>query len=71
MVHSVFGLDEGGTMKTISSTFAQMLNRVTNVDFTTVSPTIANTILGFVVFSSFFIVYNMVYTAHLPIIQFP
>jgi hypothetical protein len=32
-----------GHLKTVSRTLAQMPNRITNVDFTTVSPTIANT----------------------------
>jgi len=35
-----------GHLKNVSPTFAQMLNRITNVEFTTVSPTIANTMLG-------------------------
>jgi hypothetical protein len=35
-----------GHLKNVSSTFAQMLNRITNVEFTTVSPTIANTMLS-------------------------
>jgi hypothetical protein len=34
-----------GHLENISSTFAQMPNRITNVEFTTVSPTIANTML--------------------------
>jgi hypothetical protein len=34
-----------GHLKNISSTFVQMTNRITNVEFTTVSPTIANTML--------------------------
>jgi hypothetical protein len=34
-----------GHLKNISPTFAQMPNRITNVEFTTVSPTIANTML--------------------------
>ncbi|WP_255037888.1 hypothetical protein [Lacihabitans soyangensis] len=32
-----------GHLKNVSPTFAQMPNRITNVDFTTVCPTIANT----------------------------
>ena len=34
-----------GHLKNVSSTFAQMPNRITNVEFTTVSPTIANMML--------------------------
>ena len=34
-----------GHLKNVNSTFAQMFNRITNVEFTTVSPTIANTML--------------------------
>ena len=34
-----------GHLKNVCSTFAQMPNRITNVEFTTVSPTIANTML--------------------------
>jgi len=34
-----------GHLKNVSPTFAQMPNRITNVEFTTVSPTIANTML--------------------------
>jgi hypothetical protein len=33
-------------LKNVSPTFAQMPNRITNVEFTTVSPTIANTMLA-------------------------
>jgi len=32
-------------LKNVSPTFAQMADRSTNVEFTTVSPTIANTML--------------------------
>ena len=35
-----------GHLKNVSPTFAQMPNRITNVEFTTVSPTIANTMLA-------------------------
>jgi hypothetical protein len=35
-----------GHLKNVSPTFAQTLNRTTNVEFTTVSPTIANTMLA-------------------------
>ena len=34
-----------GHLKNVSPTFAQMPNRITNVEFTTVNPTIANTML--------------------------
>ncbi|WP_026995193.1 hypothetical protein [Flectobacillus major] len=43
-----------GHLKNVSPTFAQMPNRSTNVEFTTVSPTIANTMLA-VVFLSMYI----------------
>jgi hypothetical protein len=35
-----------GHLKNVSPTFAQMPNRITNVEYTTVSPTIANTMLN-------------------------
>jgi hypothetical protein len=35
-----------GHLKNVSPTLAQMPNRITNVEFTTVSPTIANTMLA-------------------------
>jgi len=35
-----------GHLKNVSPTFAQMPNRITNVEFTTVSPTIANMMLA-------------------------
>jgi hypothetical protein len=35
-----------GDLKNVSPTFAQMRNRISNVEFTTVSPTIANTMLA-------------------------
>jgi len=38
-----------GHLKNVSSTFAQMPIRITNVEFTTVSPTIANTMLAEVI----------------------
>jgi len=34
-----------GHLENVSTTFAQMPDRITNVEFTTVSPTIANTML--------------------------
>jgi hypothetical protein len=34
-----------GHLKNVSTIFAQMPNRIPNVEFTTVSPTIANTML--------------------------
>jgi len=42
-----------GHLRNISPTFAQMLDRITNVEFTTVSPTIANTMLAVVFILSF------------------
>jgi len=41
-----------GHLKNVSPTFAQMPDRSTNVEFTTVSPTIANTMLAAVLFYS-------------------
>ena len=35
-----------GHLKNVSRIFAQMHNRITNVEFATVSPTIANTMLA-------------------------
>jgi hypothetical protein len=35
-----------GHLKNVSPTFAQILNRSANVEFTTASPTIANTLLA-------------------------
>jgi uncharacterized membrane protein len=43
---TVYVLAMVGYLEIVSSTFAQMLNRITNVEFTTVSPTIANTMLA-------------------------
>jgi hypothetical protein len=37
-----------GHLKNVCSTFAEMPNRISNVEFTTVSPTIANTMLAVV-----------------------
>jgi hypothetical protein len=37
-----------GHLKNVCQTLAQMPHRITNVEFTTVSPTIANTMLGVV-----------------------
>jgi hypothetical protein len=37
-----------GQLKNVSQIFAQMPNRITNVEFATVSPTIANTMLAVV-----------------------
>ena len=42
-----------GHLKNVSPTFAQMPDRITNVEFTTVSPTIANTMLAAVFFHSY------------------
>jgi hypothetical protein len=46
----VYVLAMVGHLKNVSPTFAQMPNRITNVEFTTVSPTIANTMLYDVLF---------------------
>ena len=35
-----------GHLKNVRPAFAQMPNRITNVEFTSVSPTIANTVLA-------------------------
>ncbi len=43
---TVYVLAMVGHLKNVSSTFAQMPDRSTNVEFTTVSPTIANTMLA-------------------------
>jgi len=43
---TVYVLAMVGRLKNVSPTFAQMPDRITNVDFTTVSPTIANTMLA-------------------------
>jgi len=42
---TVYVLAMVGHLKNVSPTFVQMPNRITNVEFTTVSPTIANTML--------------------------
>jgi hypothetical protein len=39
------GLAKVGHLKNVSPIFVQMPKRITNVEFTTVSPTIANTLL--------------------------
>jgi hypothetical protein len=46
MTHNGYVLAMVGHLKNVSSTFVQMPNRITNVEFTTVSPTIANTMLA-------------------------
>jgi hypothetical protein len=43
---TVYVLAMVGDLKNVSPTFAQMPNRISNVEFTTVSPTIANTMLA-------------------------
>ena len=48
---TVYILAMVGHLKNVSPTFARMPNRITNVEFITVSPTIANTMLA-VVFTS-------------------
>jgi hypothetical protein len=49
------GIEDGEAspryLKNVSATFAQMPNRITSVEFTTVSPTIANRMMGAVFFS--------------------
>jgi hypothetical protein len=50
---TVYVLAMVGHLKNVSPTFAQMPNRITNVEFTTVNPTIANTMLATVMFSFF------------------
>ena len=42
---TVYVLAMVGNLKNVSPTFAQMPNRITNVEFTTFSPNIANTML--------------------------
>ncbi|MCO5234264.1 MAG: hypothetical protein M9888_11075 [Chitinophagales bacterium] len=42
---TVYVLAMVGHLKNVSPTFAQMPNRITNVEFATVSPAIANTML--------------------------
>ena len=43
---TVYVLAMVGHLKNVSPTFAQILNRSANVEFTTASPTIANTLLA-------------------------
>lgn len=43
---TVYVLAIVGHLKNVSTTFAQMPDRIPNVEFTTVSPTIANTMLA-------------------------
>jgi hypothetical protein len=38
MAYNVLRIGDGGHLKNVSPTFAQMPNRTTNVEFTTVSP---------------------------------
>jgi hypothetical protein len=45
---TVYVLAMVGHLKNVCSTFAEMPNRISNVEFTTVSPTIANTMLAVV-----------------------
>ena len=42
---TVYVLAMVGHLKNVSPTFAQMPDRITNVEYTAVSPTIANTML--------------------------
>jgi hypothetical protein len=48
---TVYVLAMVGHLKNVSPTFVQMYNRITNVEFTAVSPTIANTMLAVRCFS--------------------
>jgi hypothetical protein len=50
MLYNVYVSAMVGNLKNGSPTFAKMPNRITNVEFTTVSPTIANTMLPAVPF---------------------
>jgi hypothetical protein len=45
MAHNGYVLAMVGHLKTVCPTLAQMPNRITNAEFTTVGPTIANTML--------------------------
>jgi len=45
LAHNGYVLAMVGHLKNVSPTFAEMPIRITNVEFTTVSPTIANTML--------------------------
>jgi hypothetical protein len=47
-----------GYLKNVSPTFAQMPNRITNVEFTTVSPTIANTMLSAALLSGSYFMFD-------------
>jgi hypothetical protein len=47
---TVYVLAMVGHLENVSTTFAQMPDRITNVEFTTVSPTIANTMLAAALF---------------------
>jgi hypothetical protein len=49
---TVYGLAMVGHLKKISPTFAQMPNRSTNVEFTTVCPTIAKPMLAVVLLAT-------------------
>lgn len=48
---TVYVLAMVGHLKNVSSIFAQMPDRITNVEFAIASPTIANTMLAPVIFS--------------------
>jgi hypothetical protein len=45
MTANVLGIGEGRALKNVSSAFAQMYNSIPNVEFSTVSPAFANTML--------------------------
>lgn len=46
LAHNGYVLAMVGHLENVSPTFAQMPHRITNVEFRTVSPTIANTMLA-------------------------
>ena len=61
---TVYVLAMVGHLKNVSPTFAQMPDRITNVEFITVSPTIANTMLVAGVFCC-----HVVFLSFAPIIR--
>lgn len=44
--HNGLRIGDGGALKNVSTTFAQMPDRILNVEFTTVGPTIVNTTIA-------------------------
>jgi hypothetical protein len=63
MTANVRGLAMVGHLKNISPTFAQLFNRITNIEFTSVRPTIANTMLvaGILVIIEVSILFNYLF----------